>query len=115
MKDGDDNLPKLPDPNESLKKLQGASQSTSSKWDQAHLQDHVQEGRFCGRCRHFVDKAKGHEELRRDQFWERCFKYHGDGTDWKLRHIGNPEDYSICNKRGCATHQHSTCEFWELG
>lgn len=101
----------LQDPQESLKKIQ--DNQVPYQWSEADTLRHVREGRTCSRCRHFVPKEKGQEELRKDQFWERAFKYHGDGTDLSPRHLGDPKEYSICDKRGCACHELSSCEFWE--
>lgn len=101
----------LRDPHESLKKVQ--ANETPYAWSEADTLRHVEQGRTCSKCRHFVPKEKGQEELRRDQFWERAFKYHGDGTDLSPRHLGDPKEYSICNKRGCACHELSSCEHWD--
>jgi hypothetical protein len=94
----------LPDPKESRKKFE--NDPRPKDWaDAVKNEKHVKRGEVCSQCRHWVDKKKGHEELQRDQFWERAFLYHGDGTDLGPRHLGDPREYSVCNKRGVAVHE----------
>lgn len=91
-------------PDQTWKKIQG--REGPSPFDK--LLEHkgaMLEEDVCCKCRHFVDKKQGQEELKRDQFWERVFNNHGDGTDFKLKHIGDPRAYSICRLKGCATHE----------
>lgn len=93
----------LPDPEDSRKTVE--QNKTPFNWSEARKLEHAQAGRVCSQCRHWVEKKKGHEELKRDQFWERAFLYHGDGTDLSPRHLGDPSEYSVCNKRSVAVHE----------
>jgi hypothetical protein len=101
----------LPNPQDSLQRIQ--QNQTPNPWSEADTLEHVKQGKTCNKCRHWLPKEKGQEELKRDQFWERAFRYHGDGTDLSPRHLGDPKQYSICNKRGCACHELSSCEHWD--
>ena len=103
----------LEDPSKRSKQIQ--QNQTPKDWREAvKNEEHVKAGRVCSRCRHFVDKKKGHEELKRDQFWERAFLYHGDGTDLGPRHLGDPKEYSVCSKKDAAVHELAPwCEFGE--
>lgn len=73
---------------------------------------YVREGRFCGTCRHWLDRERGQRALREDGFWDRAFRSHEDGTDWQPYHFGDPSQYSICDLRGAAAHLHSSCGRW---
>lgn len=95
-----------------LKQIQ--ANQTPKDWSEAKKTEAFRRGEICSRCRHFVDKKVGQEELKRDQFWERAFKYHGDGTDLSPRHLGDPSEYSVCRKKDCAVHELAPwCEFGE--
>lgn len=78
----------------------------------AHELPHVQTGRICEKCRHWMDPKKGAVELAAGNFWEKCFHNRDDGHDLKPQHIGHPSEYSVCKERNCASHRLSTCEKW---
>lgn len=76
----------------------------------AHDLPQVQQHRCCMHCRFWMDPKKAAQELRTQDFWAKVFHNRDDGHDLKPQHVGNPEDYSICTSRDCASHKLSTCK-----
>ena len=103
---------KLRDPRESLRIL--LNQHQSGHFNAVQQMPDVRQGYVCGTCRHFMDKQKGQEALRQDEFWDRCFHQHDDGHDLKPHHIGDPTRYSICKLKDVACHESGVaCQQWE--
>jgi len=69
----------------------------------------LHEGRICLNCRGYEDPVKAQELIRKEQFWERAFGQHGDGSDLKPYMFGDLSNYSVCSRLGIVTSAFSTC------
>jgi len=70
---------------------------------------YVREGRFCGRCKYFIDLSTGQQALIKKGWWDKAFHNYDDGHDFKPYHFGDLSMYSICDYDHAVVHYFSTC------
>jgi len=108
----------LPDPDseETKKGLEIQQKKVYANKIRADIAASIASGKFCGKCKHFVDIKMGNEHLIKQGFFEGVFNRHGDGHDFKPCHVGDPSMYSLCNIDDVATHHFhdsSKCRYYK--
>lgn len=95
----DEPLGKLAPPEESLKKYVAESRKLKPAHVKPETLAHYREGKFCGTCRYFMKLEDGRRRLANKGLWEKLFAPKDDGSEIKPYHVGEVEQYSICEAK----------------